>query len=129
MKLRDIKVLAAGVIVVSLVTTNFIIPSILEEAPVLPEMALRVTAISKPVPIGAQAVPEPFKVLSPAEATARAAAMQAHADRVLAENGELPDQQMAGYCLADQQMAGQAVAGRPLPDAPLSTLKCVAGCD
>jgi hypothetical protein len=107
-KLREVKLLAAGIVIISLVTTNFIVPAILDDTP-----ALRVTAISKPEPIKAADVPEPVRVLSPAEAIARAAAIRAHADRVLAENGELPGQ-------AETEASAGGATGM---------LKCVAGCD
>ncbi len=106
MKLREVKLLAAGIIVVSLATTNFIVPAILQDVP-----PVRITAISQPEPIKAAEVPEPVRVLSTAEATARAAAMRAHADRMLAENGELPSPAEASNGDAN------------------GLLKCVAGCD
>jgi hypothetical protein len=117
MKLRDVKVLAAGVVVVALMTTNFIIPAMLETTP-----PLRVTAVSKPEPIEAQAVPEPVRVLSAAEATARAARMRAHADRVLAENGELAGPDASTHSAPDLQNGSD-------PTIATGTLKCVAGCD
>ena len=112
MRLREVKLLAAGIIVVSLVTTNFIVPAVLQDLP-----PVLVTAISKPEAIKAIDVPEPVRVLSTAEANARAAAMRAHADRALAENGELPVSGEA-EASADTQAGSQT-----------GTLKCVAGCD
>jgi hypothetical protein len=111
MKLREVKMLAAGIVIVSLATTNFIVPAILEDT-----STLRVTAISKPEPIAPAAVPEPVRVLTTAEAQARAAAMRAHADRALAENGELP---------------GHSENAAPTDAATVLSggFKCVAGCN
>lgn len=107
MLFREVKILAIGVIVASLATTNLIIPAYLDSlAPVY------VTTVSRPATPVADGQ-EPLRVLSPAEADARAAAMRAHADRALAENNELPPSPAA-------QASGDGIAG---------SLKCLAGCD
>ena len=116
MNLREVKMLAAGIVAISLVTTNFVIPSITADiAPA--NVPLRVTAISKPEPIEPQikadTIPEPVRVLSPAEANAKGAERRAHAERILAENGELTTAEMP----------------TTRDDAQPSALKCVAGCD
>ncbi len=119
MNLREVKMLSAGVIIVALVTTNFIVPAALEDI-----SSVRMTAISKPAPIEPSAddsasangaIPEPVRALSPAAATARASAMQAHADRVLAENGEGPE-----------PTNGTSPRGEGAAD---GDLKCLAGCN
>jgi hypothetical protein len=121
--LRQVKILFGAVVVVSLATTTYIVPTITEQAIAAGGTKTLATvgepSRAQPARTVETVAPLPVRVINDAEAAKRAAAlavaMQERANRVLAESGEAP-------------IAPAVVTnGAPVPH--LGAITCIAGCN
>ena len=122
--LRQVKILAGAVIVTSLTTTLYIVPTVTEQAIAANETKTLATIETPSRAIPARTVettpPLPVRVINDAEAAKRLAAqvtaMQERANRVLVEAGEAAAAPVAA-------VADDAALPR------LGSVTCIAGCN